>query len=432
MDYEETFVPVARLEAFRILLAFSVAKGFKLYQMDVKCAFLNVFLEEEVYVMQPLGFESVEFPHRVYGLRKALYGLKQAPRAWFGRLRGFLFSKGFEMGKLDKSLFLLRQGDDILIVQVYVDDIIFGGSSHSLVARFAEDMSKEFEMSMMGELQFFLGLQIKQAKEGTFVHQAKYMKDILKKFKMDDSKPLSTLMTTTTTLYADGDGEPMVQKEYRSMISSLLYLAATRSNIQFFVCLCDCFEASSRTSHWQAVKWIFRYLRYTLELGLWYSTSSSLSLLGFSDADFVGCRVNQKSTSGTCQFLRSLLGSWSSRKQSSVALSTTEAKYVAASSCCSQLLWITYTLSDFGEECSHVPLMCDSTSAISVAKNPVLHSKIKHIEVRYHFLRDNVEKGNIDLIHVPTEKQLADILTKPLDQATFARLRGELGVVFPF
>jgi hypothetical protein len=158
IDYEETFAHVAHLEAIRILLAFSVAKGFKLYQMDVKNALLNGFLEEEVYVKQPQGFESAEFPHRVHRLRKALNGLKQAPHAWYGRLRGFLFSKGFEMGKVDKTLFLLRQGDDILIVQVYVDDIVFGGSSHSLVARFAEDMSKQFEMSMIGELQFFLRL----------------------------------------------------------------------------------------------------------------------------------------------------------------------------------------------------------------------------------------------------------------------------------
>jgi hypothetical protein len=153
-------------------------------------------------------------------------------------LRGFLFRKGFEMGKVDKTLFLLRQGDDILIVQVYVDDIVFGGSSHSLVARFAEDMSKEFEMSMMGELQFFLGLQIKQAKEGTFVHQAKYTKDILKKFKMDDLKPLSTPMSTTIALDADEDGEPVDQKENQSMTGSLLYLTATRSDIQFSMCLC--------------------------------------------------------------------------------------------------------------------------------------------------------------------------------------------------
>jgi hypothetical protein len=146
-------------------------------------------------------------------------------------LRGFLFSKGFELGKVDKTLFLLRQGDNIIIVQVYMDDIVFGGSSHSLVARFAEGMSKEFEMSMMGELQFFLGLQIKQAKEGTFMHQAKYTKDILKKFKMDDSKPLSTPMSTTTVLDTDEDGELVDQKEYQSMIGSLLYLTATRPDI---------------------------------------------------------------------------------------------------------------------------------------------------------------------------------------------------------
>jgi hypothetical protein len=198
IDYEKTFAPVVHLEAIRILLAFSVAKGFKLYQMDVKSAFLNGVLEEEVHVRQPPGFESEKYPHLVYKLRKALYGLKQVPRAWYGRLRGFLFERGFEMGKVDQTLFLLRQGRDILIVQVYVDDIVFGGSSNFLVGRFAEDMSREFEMSMMGELQFFLGLQIKQSKRGTFVHQVKYTKDIVPKFKMEDSKAMTTPMSTTT------------------------------------------------------------------------------------------------------------------------------------------------------------------------------------------------------------------------------------------
>jgi hypothetical protein len=284
-------------------------------------------------------------------------------------------------------------------------------------------MSREFEMSMMGKLQFFLGLQIKQSKEGTFVHQAKYTKDIVQKFKMEDSKSMMTPMSMTTALDADED-----QKEYRSMIGSLLYLTATRPDFQFLVCLCARFQASPRTSHRQAVKRIFRYLRHTPDFGLWYSAYSSLSLHGFSDADFAGCRLDRKSTSGTCQFLGSSSVSWSSCKQSSVAESTTEAEYVVAASCCSQLLWITYTMSDFDEEYTHVPLHCDSTSAISVAKNPVLHSKTKHIKVRYHFLRDNVEKGKIALIHVPTHDQLADIFTKPLGQATFTRLRGELGV----
>jgi hypothetical protein len=214
IDYDETFAPVSRLEAIRILLAFSVAKGFKLHQMDVKSAFLNVVLEEKVCVRQPPGFQSEKYPHRVYKLRKALYGLKRAPRAWYGRLRGFLFERGFEMGKVDQTLFLLRQGRDILIVQVYMNDIVFGGLSNSLVARFAEDMSREFEMSMMGELHFFLGLQIKQPKQGTFVHQAKYTKDIVQKFNMEDSKDMATPMSTTTALDADEEGEHMDQKQY--------------------------------------------------------------------------------------------------------------------------------------------------------------------------------------------------------------------------
>jgi hypothetical protein len=217
----------------------------------------------------------------VYKLRKALYALKQAPRAWCGRLRGFLFERGFEMGKVDQTLFLLRQVRDILIVQVYVDDIVFGGSSNSLVARFAADMSREFEMSMMGELQFFLELQIKKSKEGTFVHQAKYTKDIVQKFKMEDSKAMETPMSTTTTLDADKEGEHVDQKDYQSMIGSLLYLTATRPDIQFSVCLHARFQESPRTSHWQAVKRIFRYLCHTPDFGLWFSASSSWLFMVF-------------------------------------------------------------------------------------------------------------------------------------------------------
>ncbi|WVZ63610.1 LOW QUALITY PROTEIN: hypothetical protein U9M48_013226 [Paspalum notatum var. saurae] len=425
IDYEETFVPVARLEAIRILVAFAASKGFKLQQMDVKSAFPNGFIEDEVYVRQPPGFESARFPDRVYKLRKALYGLKQAPRAWYARLKSFLLKSRFVMGSVDKTLFLLSRGGDTLIVQIYVDDIIFGGSSHALVSSFAEQMSREFEMSLMGELQFFLGLQIKQGLEGTFVHQAKYTRDILKKFNMGDSKPMTTPMSTNMALDADEDGEAVDQKEFRGMIGSFLYLTATRPDIQFAVCLCAHYEASPRTSHRQAVKRIFRYLKFTPKLGLWYSSGSSLSLRGFSDADHVGCRIDRKSTSGTCQLLGTSLVSWSSRKQASVALSTTEAEYVAAASCCSQLLWIKATLSDFG---LRIPLLVDFTSAISVAKNPILRSRTKHIDVRFHFLRDHYEKGDIELIHVVSANQLADIFTKPLEFDAFMRLRGELGV----
>ncbi|WVZ52165.1 hypothetical protein U9M48_003250 [Paspalum notatum var. saurae] len=192
------------------------------------------------------------------------------------------------------------------------------------------------------------------------------------------------------------------------MIHSLLYLTATRSDIQF--------AAFPRTSHRQAVKHTFKYLKFTPELGLWYSLGSSLSLRGFSDADHAGCRIDRRNFS------------WSSNKQASVARSTTEAEYVAIASCCSQLLWMKATLSDFGLRFGKISFLVDSTSAISVAKNHVLHSRTKHINVRFHFLRDHYEKGDIDLVHVVSENQLADIFTKPLEFGAFARLRGELGV----
>ncbi|WVZ76209.1 LOW QUALITY PROTEIN: hypothetical protein U9M48_024199 [Paspalum notatum var. saurae] len=386
IDYEETFAPVAHLEAIRILLAFASSKGFKLQQRDVESAFLNGFIEEEVYVKQPPGFESARFPDRLYKLRKALYGLKQAPRAWYARLKIFLLKSGFVMGSVDKTLFLLSRGGDTLI--------------------------------------FFLGLQIKQGPEGTFVHQAKYIRDILKKFEMGDSKPMTTSISTNTALDADEDGEAVDQKEFRGMIGSLLYLMATRLDIQFAVCLCARYQASPRTSHRQVVKRIFRYLKFTPELGLWYSSGSSLSLRGFSNADHAGCQIDRRSTSGTCQLLGTSLVFWSSCKQASVSLSTTEAEYIAAASCCSQLLWRKATLSDFGLKFGKIFLLVDSTSAISVAKNPVLHSRTKHIDLRFHFLRAHYEKGDIDLIHVVSANQLANIFTKPLEIDAFARLRG--------
>jgi hypothetical protein len=236
-----------------------------------------------------------------------------------------------------------------------VDDIIFAGSSQALVSRFSDLMSKEFEMSMIDELNFFLGLQIKQTQDMTFVHQDKYTKDILKKFDMGEAKPLSTPMSTMMALDVDEYDEPMDQKEHMSMIGSLLYLSATKPDIHFAVCLCAHFQASPCTSHRWAVKWIIRYLYFTPEFGLWYS-SSILSLCDYSNADFVGCRLERKSTSGTCHFLGTSLVSWSSRKQSSVAQCTTEAEYIAVASCCSQLLWMMSTLQNFGLDFHHVPL----------------------------------------------------------------------------
>jgi hypothetical protein len=235
LDFGETFAPVAHLEAIRILLAFAASKGFKLYQMDMKNAFLNCVIHEEIYVRQPPGFESPKYPDRVYKFLKALYGLKQALQAWYARLKTFLLEHEYVMESVDKILFTLNHDTDFLLVQIYVDDIIFGGSSHTLMFRFQKMMESEFQMCMMEELTFLLGIQVKQMKQDTFVHQAKYTKDLMKKFNMAKLKPVSTPMSSVASLGPDEDGEAVDQREYKSIIGSLLYLTATRLDIQFAV-----------------------------------------------------------------------------------------------------------------------------------------------------------------------------------------------------
>ncbi|KAJ1700212.1 hypothetical protein LUZ63_008724 [Rhynchospora breviuscula] len=429
IDFEETFAPVARLESIRMLLAYASNKGFTLFQMDVKSAFLNGWIDEEVYVQQPPGFVDHFNPDHVFKLHKALYGLKQAPRAWYGRLCTFLLDNSFIRGKMDTTLFTKKRDDHLLLVQIYVDDIIFGSTNATLAQEFSSLMSSEFEMSMMGELNFFLGLQIKQLHDGIFISQTKYAKELIKKFGVEDSKSLDTPMSKSANIDADEKGKPMDITLYRGIIGSLLYLTASRPDIMYAVCLCARYQANPKESHHKAVKRILRYVKGTQNLGLWHGKQTELDLVGYTDADFAGDRMDRKSTSGTCQFLGGSLVSWSSRKQTSVALSTAEAEYVAAGSCCTQLLWMMQTLRDYELEFQKVPILCDNTSAILISKNPVLHSRTKHIEIRHHFIRDHVEKGDVELVYIDTKEQIADIFTKPLPTQQHLELRFKLGML---
>ncbi|KAK2968267.1 hypothetical protein RJ640_019329 [Escallonia rubra] len=227
---------------------------------------------------------------------------------------------------------------------------------------------REFEMSMMGELTFFLGLQIKQSKEGIFINQSKYTRELLKRFGLENAKPRGTPISPSVNLIKDENGKDVDSKLFRGMIGSLLYLTASRPDIMFSVCICARFQACPKESHLSAVKRIFKYLSGTLNLGLWYPRNSSIDLVGFLDSDYAGCLVDRKSTSGTCQFLGDALVSWHSKKQTSVALSTAEAEYVAAGSCCAQVLWMRQTLQDFGVSLALIPIMCDSSSAIDIRR----------------------------------------------------------------
>jgi hypothetical protein len=238
LDFDETFGPVGRLESIHILLAYTTHHDFKLYQMNVKSAFLNGSIKEEVYVEQPSVFKSEEYPNHVYKLHKALYGLKQAPRVWYECLMNFHVDNVFRIGKADSMLFTRRMGKDLFVCQIYIDDIIFGSTNKSFCDEFSKIMTDKFEMSMMGELTFFFGFQIKQVKDEIFISQTKYTHDILKKFCMDNVKPIKTPMGTNGHLNFDMGDTSVDQKVYRSMIGSFLYFCASMSDIMLSVYIC--------------------------------------------------------------------------------------------------------------------------------------------------------------------------------------------------
>ncbi|GJR30466.1 retrovirus-related pol polyprotein from transposon TNT 1-94 [Tanacetum coccineum] len=346
IDYDETYAPVARLESIRILLAYACALDFKLFQMDVKSAFLNGFINEEVYVAQPPRFIDFEKPDHVYKLKKALYGLKQAPKAWYDRLKAFLIKHEYKMGMVDNTLFTKKKSSNLIIVQIYVDDIIFGSTCQDMCDEFAKIMHDEFEMSMMGELNFFLGLQIKQMEDGIFFNQSKYIKEMLKKFGLEDSKPMKTPMSSDTKLTKDEECESVDSTKYRGMIGSLLYLTTSRPDIMFSVCLCARFQEAPKTSHLEAVKRIFQYIKGTMHLGLWYHKGTSIETVVYANSDHAGDYVDRKSTSGICTFVGCCLTSWFSKKQTALVISTTEAEYVSAGKACQQALWMKQALLD--------------------------------------------------------------------------------------
>ncbi|GJW32445.1 retrovirus-related pol polyprotein from transposon TNT 1-94 [Tanacetum coccineum] len=376
INFEESFTPVARLEAVWMFIAYAAHKHITIFQMDVKTGFsLN---------------------DHVYRLKKALYGLKQAPRAWYDKLSSFLIEHGFTKGIIDPTLFTRRHGEDILLVQVYVDDIIFGSTNPDFSKRFANLMKNNFEMSMMGELKFFLGLQVHQSPRGIFISQSQYAIELLKKHGLDECVSMSTPMATER-LDADLQGTPTDQTTYRRIIGELMYLTANRLDISFATLVCARYQARLTVKHLKEVKQIFWYLRQSYNMGLWYPKDSRFELIAYSDADHTGCKDDCKSTSGGLQFLVVKLMSWSSKKKDCTVMSNAEAEYVSLSACCAQ-------------------------SAIAISCNPVQHSKTKHIDIRYHFIKEHVEKGSVEIYFVRTEYQLADLFTKALIKERFEYL----------
>nr|GEU73166.1 ribonuclease H-like domain-containing protein [Tanacetum cinerariifolium] len=334
-------------EAIRIFLAFAAHKNMVVYQMDVKTAFLNGNLREEVYVSQLDGFVDPNNPNRVYKLKKALYGSKQAPRV---------------------------------------------------------------------------------CPRGIFINQSKYALESLKKYGFESCDPLDTPMVEKSKLDEDKEGKSVNPSHYHGMIGTLLYLTASRPDLQFAICMCARYQAWPTEMHLHAVKRIFRYLRGTVNRGLWYPKDSLITLIVFADVDHAGCQDTRRSTSRSLQFLGDRLISWSSKRQKSAAISSTEAEYIASSGCCAQILWMRSQLTYYGLGFNKIPMYCDNKSAIALCCNNVQHSRSKHIDIRYHFIKEHVENGVIELYFVNTEYQLADIFTKDLSRERIEFLINNLGM----
>ncbi|KAI3721795.1 hypothetical protein L2E82_32813 [Cichorium intybus] len=431
IDYEETFSPVARFETVRIILAVAAQEQWKLHQFDVKSAFLNGELKEEVYVSQPPGFESNTEPHKVFRLRKALYGLKQAPRAWYSKIDNFFNKNGFQRSQNEPTLYIKREGtDNLLIVSLYVDDMIYTGSSIRLIHEFQESMKKMFDMTDLGELQYFLGLEITQTKKGIFMSQKKYVEDTLKRFNMQGCKIASTPMNINEKLRSEDETGLTDASVYRSLVGRLIYLTHSRPDICFAVGVLSRFMHRPTRHHFGAAKRVPHYLAGTREYGIWFCESKDFGLKGYTDSDWAGSMDDMRSTSGNCFILGKSAVSWSSKKQNSVALSSTEAEYVAAAAASCQAVWLRRILTDLGyEQVTATNIKCDNRSAVMLARNPVHHSRTKHIDIKHHFIRELVATEEIQLEECRTDEQVADVLTKSLPQAKHEEFSVKMGVV---
>ncbi|KAH9648545.1 hypothetical protein KPL70_025633 [Citrus sinensis] len=358
--------------------------------MDVKSAFLNGFLEEEVYIEQTLGYVVKGHEDKVLRLKKALYGLKQAPRAWNSRIDKYFQKKGFTKCPYEHALYVKEKYGDILIVCLYVDDLIFTGSNPSLFEEFKRVMIKEFEMTDNGLMAYYLGIEVKQKEEGIFISQESYAKEIIKRFKMNDCKPISTPVECGVKLSKYDEGEDIDPTFFKSLVGSLRYLTCTRPDILYAVGL----------------------------------------LIGYSDSDWGGDVDDRKSITGFVFFIGDIAFTWMSKKQPIVTLSTCEAEYVTAISSVCHAIWLSNLLKELSLAQEEPTEICvDNKSAIALSKNPVFHDRSKHIDTRYHFIRECIARKEVQIKYVKSQDQAADIFTKPLKQEDFVRFRSLLGVI---
>ncbi|CAN1840048.1 Retrovirus-related Pol polyprotein from transposon RE1 [Linum perenne] len=427
IDYTETFSPVIKPASVRLILSIALSRNWPIKQLDVSNAFLHGDLQETVYMSQPPGFVNPVYPNHVCLLKKSLYGLKQALRAWFACLRDALYGFGFTGSKTDHSLFYYNTGGNTIFVLVYVDDIIITSSNPSSAASLVQHLQDRFSIKELGDLHYFLGIEVHRTQDGMTLCQAKYIRDLLARAGMSNCKPLHTPSATTTPLSTDAPfHDPTL---FRQLVGGLQYLSMTRPDLAYTTARLSQFMHAPHNSHWQHLKRALRYLQGTPTLGIHLSANTSHHLLCFTDADWGGDSVDRRSTTGYVIYLGSNIISWSSRKQKTVSRSSTEAEYRALATAASEALWLQSLLHEIGFPATRPPnIWCDNLSATYLSANPVFHSRSKHLEIDFHFVREQVAAKNLLVSYISTKDQIADALTKPLPTKRYEELRIKLKV----
>ncbi|XP_071909660.1 uncharacterized protein [Coffea arabica] len=428
IDYQETFAPVAKINSIRVLLSLAINANWPLYQLDVKNAFLNGDLEEEVFMSLPPGFVDKYGVGKVCKLKKSLYGLKQSPRAWFERFSKVVKKFGFLQSQADHTLFYRHSKEGkVAILIVYVDDIILTGDDCGGLENLKKFLAKEFEIKDLGNLKYFLGMEFARSKEGIVVSQKKYVLDLLKETGMMGCRPAETPMEPNLKLQPASVEKVRDREKFQRLVGRLIYLSHTRPDIAFPVSIVSQFMHSPGSEHFEAIHRILRYLKGTPGKGIFFKARGHLQVEAYTDADWAGCITDRRSTSGYCTYVGGNLVTWRSKKQNVVARSSAEAEFRAVAQGICEVIWIRRILQELKvSEVLPMKLYCDNKAAISIAHNPVLHDRTKHVEVDKHFIKEKIEGGVVCMTYVPTRDQVADLLTKSLPKKQFDLLVSKL------
>ncbi|KAK8569112.1 hypothetical protein V6N12_007644 [Hibiscus sabdariffa] len=440
IDYDETFSPVAMFKSIRILLALAVFHDYEIWQMDVKTAFLNGKLEEDVYMTQPEGFVTPENAGKVCKLQRSIYGLKQASRSWNLRFNDAIKEFGFMRNEDEPCVYKKFSGSIVSFLILYVDDILIIGNDIPTLQSVKAWLSSCFSMKDLGETTYILGVKIYRDRSRRLLglSQSTYIDKVLKRFNMEASKKRFLPMTHGISLSKEmcpstsQERERMSQVPYASAIGSIMYaMICTRPDLSYALSMTSRYQANPGEGHWVAVKNILKYLRRTMDVFLVYGGEEQLSIKGYTDASFQTDKDDSRSQSGFVFRLNGGAVSWKSSKQDTVADSTTEAEYIAASEAAKEAVWIKKFITELGVVPSisdALELYCDNNGAIAQAKEPKSHQRSKHILRRFHLIREIVDRGDVEICKVHTDDNIADPLTKPLSQQKHDRHTESLGI----